>query len=190
MANFFRLFRRRSTARSQRGIAATEFALTLPIWVTLLLGSTDGAMMMLISQRVDRIAYTVTDIVTQSQTVTLADLDVVMQAASQLMQPFDFAEKGVVIVTSLYKPMGQPTQIKWQYTGGGSLARSSRVGLLGQTPAVPGGLTLNDNENIVVAEVFYAFSPMFLSASLLNAEDLYHVSIYKPRLSPLITAPT
>ena len=173
----------------QRGVTAVEFALTLPIWIALLIGTTDGAYMMLLAQRIDRISYSVTDIVTQSDTVTTADLDTILLAAGQIMQPFDFGADGIVIITSLYKPQGQPVKISWQYEGGGSLARGSKIGTVGIPPQVPGGLTLNDNENIIVSEVFYAFKPMFINAGVLSAGDIYRVAIYKPRLSSLITPP-
>ena len=176
--------------RHRRGLAALEFALALPLWVLLLLGCADGAYMMLVAQRVDRVAATVTDIVTQSQTVSKSDLNNILLAAGQLMQPFTFGAQGVVIITSLYKPTGAATQISWQYTGGGTLARNSQIGAFGQTPAMPYGLALNDNDNVIVSEVYYAFTPMFLNATLLSAQDFYRVAIYKPRLSPLITPPT
>lgn len=145
---------------------------------------------MILSQRVDRIAYSVTDIVTQSEMVTLDDLDNIMLAAGQLMEPFPFDAQGVVVVSSVYKPAGQATRISWQYAGGGSLIRDSRLGTAGSTPLLPNGLTLNDNDNVIIAEVYYAFTPLFINAGILSAGDLYRVAIYKPRLSPLITPPT
>ena len=94
----------RLAARGRRGIAAIEFALTLPIWITLLLGASDGVYYMLVSEKSDRVAYTVTDIVTQYQIITLANLNDIVQAAGQLMQPYAFGNKGVVLITSVYKP--------------------------------------------------------------------------------------
>lgn len=189
--NFRGLRRLRPRQRRSLGAAAVEFALTLPIWVLLLLGTTDIAYMMIISQRVDRIAYSVTDIVTQSDVVTQTDLNNILLAAGQLMQPFSFGEDGVVIITSLYKPSGQPTQISWQYTGGGSLSRVSKIGLPGgSAPILPAELTLSDNENLIVAEVYYIFNPMFIQADILDSQDIYRAAIYKPRLSPLVTPPT
>ena len=174
----------------EKGTVAMEFALSLPIWITILLGSTDVAYLMILSQRVDRIAYSVTDIVTQSETVTKNDLDNIFLAAGQLMEPFTFGPDGVVIVSSLFKPSGLPQKISWQYAGGGTLARTSKIGIVGQTPTMPNGLVLNDNENVIITEVYYAFKPMFINAGILSAEDLYRVAVYKPRLSPLITPPT
>jgi len=177
-------------SQKHRGVAAMEFALTLPIWITMLLGCTDGGFMMLLSQRVDRIAYSVTDILTQSQQLAAADIDRTMLAAGQLMQPFTFGVKGIVIVTSVTKEAGQPVSICWQYSGGGSLARSSLVGSLGGTVALPNGLTINDNENVLITEVYYDFAPLFINAGVLSAGDIYRVAVYKPRLSQLCQTPS
>lgn len=174
---------------ARRGVAAVEFALTIPIWILLFLGLTDTAMLLIQSERVDRISYSVTDIVTQSEMITNADLQNILSASSQLMNPFPFGARGAAIVSSIYKPAGQPATIKWQYTGGGTLTRGSRIGSVGATPILPNGLVLNDNENIVTTEVFYAYEPLFVNAGILAAHDLYRVAIYKPRLSPLINPP-
>ncbi len=175
--------------RAQSGIAAVEFALTLPIWLLLFIGGTDIAYMMLISQRIDRIAYSVTDIATQSEMLTQSDVNTIFLAASQLMNPFPFGLDGVVILTSVQKPTGEALKICWQRTGGGSLARTSKVGLPGTTPLLPANLTLGDNQDVIIAEVFYAFEPLFINAGILSADDIYRVAVYKPRLSALCTEP-
>lgn len=183
-------FRTLAFAANERGTAALEFALSLPIWILLLIGTSDAAYMMIVTQRVDRIAYSVTDIVAQSEMVTNTDINNILLAASQLMEPFSFGSEGVVIISSVYKPSGQAMKISWQRTGGGTLARTSKVGIAGGAPVMPSGLTLSDNENVIIAEVYYDFKPMFLNAGILSRGDVYRVAIYKPRLSPLITPPT
>jgi len=174
----------------RRGVAAIEFALTLPIWIALLIGTADGTYCILVNEKTDRIAYSVTDIVTQYQTITIANLKDILQAASQLMQPFPFANNGVVIVTSVYKPTGQTPVIEWQYEGGGTLAQTSQIGSTGSTPSLPNGLTLNDNDNVIISEVYYNFIPLFLNVGPLVANTIYRVAMYKPRLSQLIVPPT
>src|ERR1700722_917412 len=93
IAAFMRRFRsrcRQVSQRSRRAVAAAEFALTLPVWMTMLLGAADGTYFMLVNEKSDRIAYTVTDIVTQYQVVTRANLNDIILAATQEMQPFPF----------------------------------------------------------------------------------------------------
>jgi len=178
----------RNSAR--RGIAAVEFALTLPIWITLLLGAADGTYCLLVNERVDRIAYSVTDIVTQYQTISKANLNDILLAASQLMNPIPFGANGIVIVSSVFQPSTGAPIIEWQYTGGGSLSKGSQVGSSGGSAVLPNGLTLNANDNVIISEVYYKFTPMFLNASLFSSGTVYRVAVYKPRLSPLVTPPT
>lgn len=174
----------------ERGLAAVELALTIPLWTTLLLGAGDATYFLLINEKCDRIAYTVTDIVTQYQTVSLANLNDIILSASQIMQPYGFGNNGTVIVSSIYKPIGQTPVIKWQYTGGGTLIKSSVIGVTGGAPTLPTGLTLNDNDNVIISEVFYKFTPLFLSAGLFGNSSLYRIAVYKPRISLLINTPT
>jgi hypothetical protein len=180
----------RISTRRRRGIAAVEFALTLPIWLTLFLGMSDGAYCLLVNEKTDRIAYSVTDIVTQYQTITRANLSDIVQAASQLMSPFTFGGNGVVIVSSVYQPsIGGPT-VMWQYTGGGTAVESSKIGASGGPASLPNGLALNTNDNVIISEVYYKFTPMFINEGIFSSNTIYRVAIYKPRLSPLITPPT
>jgi hypothetical protein len=190
MAKFSAFRLGRLVASTRRGVAAVEFALTLPIWITLLLGMSDGCYCLIVNERTDRIAYTTANIVTQYQTITLANLADIVQAGSQLMNPFMFGGNGVIIITSVYQPQtGSPT-ICWQYTGGGTLAKGSQVGLPGGVPALPNGLTLNPTDNVIISEVYYNFTPMFVNEGLFSSGTVYRVAVYKPRLSPLTTPPT
>lgn len=184
------IFRRHGRGSGRSGVAAVEFALTMPIWITLLLGVCDGAYCMLVNERTDRIAYTVTDVVTQYQVISLADLTDITKAAGQIMQPLAFDNNGTVIISSVYKPSGMAPVIKWQYKGGGTLNKNSLIGTTGGAPTLPNGLTLNDNDNVIISEVFYNFTPLFIASELFTANFIYRTAVYKPRLSPLITTPS
>lgn len=173
----------------ENGVAAVEFALMLPILLVLLLGGMDITRFMLYQQKVDRIAFTMADLVAQEQSVTTAQLNDIALGAAQIMQPFPFGAQGVVIVSSVYKDPNQAYPvIRWQYSGGGSLGRSSKIGNVGGTPILPNGLTLNGKDNVIIAEVYYRFSPLYNSGYTPDT-DIYKVSIYKPRLGALLSLP-
>jgi Flp pilus assembly protein TadG len=177
---------------ARRGVAAVEFALSLPVWITLLLGVGDGTYFLLINEKADRIAYTVTDIVTQNTSISIANLNDIFNAASLLMSPFPFANKGSVVVSSYYMQSGQTNvTFCWNYSSGGTHPTSD-IAISGSTLTFPNGesLTLNPNENVIVSEVYYSFSPLFLSSGLFNAGQVYRMAVYKPRLSLLIQAPS
>lgn len=180
---------RQRRQQGQRGIAAVELALVFPILLILLLGGLDMTRYMLYHQKVERITFSIADIVSQSSSITKVQMDDIVTAAGQIMQPFAFGSNGVVIVTSVYKDPAQtyPT-IRWQYSGGGSLARSSKIGIVNGTPALPNGLTLNDKDNVIITETYFVFAPTF-NSGLVTGGDLYKLAVYKPRLGALLSLP-
>lgn len=174
---------------NQRGAAAAEFAIMFPVLLLLLLGGFEISRFLLIHQKADKVAYTVTDVVAQSTSVTNAQLALVMSAAAQIMQPFTFGANGRVIVSSVYQNGTNPPVVRWQYAGGGTLSRTSQIGTVNGNATLPGGLTLNDRDNVIIAEVYYSYVPVF-SGGLMTARDIYKNAIFKPRLGALTTPPT
>jgi Flp pilus assembly protein TadG len=173
-------------ARAQEGIAVLEFALIMPVLIALFFGAVELTREIIISQKVEKVAVTVSDVVAQSSTVTTADLNQTLVAAEQLMLPYSFGASGYVIVTSVTKTGSNQPTVNWQYTGGGTWTKASKIGSTGGTASLPAGFTLNSGENIIVAEVFYNYAPM-LSGLVLSASTIYKLSIYKPRLGDLMT---
>ena len=81
-----------------------------------------------------------------------------------------------------------PPVVNWQYVGGGSLSRASLIGVVNGNATLPAGLTLNVKDNVIVAEVFYRPTPIFLTESW-AATEIYKSAIFKPRLGALTTPP-
>ncbi len=184
------LRRLRLLAMTDSGVVATEFALLAPILLLLFLGGFEMSRFLLIQQKAEKVAYTVTDVVTQNTTITNAQLASIVIAASQIMQPYTFGANGVVIISSVHQSgTVNPPTVKWRYTGGGTLLRTSQIGNVNGNATLPGGLTLNDKDNIIITEVYYRYTPMF-SGGAIGAQDIYKVTIFKPRLGALTTAPT
>jgi Flp pilus assembly protein TadG len=179
---------------SERGIAALEFAVALPLLTTMLVGMLEITNLLMASERNDRLAYTVSDIVTQSKTTpSKQQFGEILLAATQVMQPYyDFATNGVA-VTSAVKQVaasGGPI-VLWQYVGGGALARTSKYGQPGDTvnPSTHLLPALAQGDEIVITESYYAYTPWFPSVGIFTAHDLYRAAFFKPRLGALDTAP-
>ncbi len=105
------------------------------------------------------------------------------------MNPYDFGTDGIVHITSVTKdPNANPT-IRWRHTGGGTLSgNDSRIGAVGVVANLPAGFTLNDRDNIIIAEVYYRYTPL-LTQQVLGEMTLYKIAIYKPRLGALTAPP-
>ncbi len=176
--------------KDERGLAALEFALAAPILLTLLLSGFEYARYLLIHQKAEKLAYTVADVVAQSTSVTTAQLSQTLSVTSQIMQPYSVTANERVIISSVYQSgTTNPPTVRWQYSGGGTLTATSRVGAVNGNATLPTGFTLNDKDNIIVAEVFYSFTPIF-AGELLGTVTIYKQAIFKPRLGKLTTAPS
>lgn len=172
----------------ERGVAATEFALMFPVLMLFLLGSFELSRYIIVNQKIDHVAYTTADVVGQETSITTAQLNDIMSAATEIMDPFEFGENGIVIVSSVEQDPTEGPVIRWQRLGGGTLDRGSRLGEEGDIAVLPDGFTLNDNDNIIVAEVFYDYLPS-VTEEFFTSRENYKVAYFKPRYGSLTTAP-
>lgn len=176
-------------AHDNRGLAAMEFALCAPLLFMLFMGSYEVSRYILIMLKVEKTAYTIADVVAQSSTLSLSQMNQYVSASTQILLPYPFGTQGRVIVSSVYQNGAvPPSTVRWQYSGGGTLARSSQVGVLNGAATLPAGMTLVDRENIIIAEVYYRYEPYF-TLGVLDAHDIYRTAIFKPRLGALTTPP-
>lgn len=180
----------RTFLHHEHGIAVTEFALIAPFLLLLLLGSIEIARYLQINQKADKIAYTAADVVAQSKSVSTALMDQLLSASQDMMNPYSFGSDGIIYITSVTKSAGNYPTVNWRYSGGGSLSgQSSQLGSVGSSATLPGGLTLADRDNVIIAEVYYRFRPLF-GVNIVSTRVLYKTAIYKPRLGALTRAPS
>jgi Flp pilus assembly protein TadG len=165
-----------------------EFALTLPALMILVLGVYEMTRFILLNQKIDRVAYTVSDVVAQQTTVTTAEINDIMAAAAKIMNPYVFEENGLVIVSSVQQDEDDGPVVRWQIEGGGTLDRNSHVGVVNGAATLPDGLTLNDDDNVIIAEVFYDYIPTF-TEDYFDTRENYKYAIFKPRFGALTTTP-
>lgn len=168
-------------------VAAVELALAMPMLVLLFLGSAEMANLLSVHYRAAQMASTVTDAVARYQSITGADIAGLFAASSHVMGSDDFAQKGYVILSSVTTAAAKNTaKVSWQCSGGGSRSRASGLGEVGETVSLPGGLTIDANDNVVVAEVYYQYVPVFDMLPI--GEEIYKTAVFRPRLGALTSA--
>ena len=136
---------------------------------------------------VARAASTMADLVSRPTSISQSQIDSMFTAASELVMPFDLVAEGRVIVTSISRAAGDSTRIDWQHEGAGSLSATSEIGdTPGNVATLPTGFTVREGENVIVAEVFFDFEPMFLD-DILDPGVISHLAVRKPRRGDLST---
>ncbi len=197
------LYSKQNFIRDERGFAASEFALWLPVLLLIVLGCFEATRYILIHQKLDRAASQAADLVGQSEGMTTAQLTVIYDAAIEQMKPYDLNTQGRIIVSSVVRPTGQPNpRVAWQRSHGPAIG-SSAIGAEGALATLPSNFSLSESEDVVAAEVFYQYQPIFFGALAgmqnLNGEPLFgelfqtstfrHEAWARPRGANLTTAP-
>ncbi len=182
----------RAFGRQERGGILIEFAFALPILVTLILGTVNTAVYILLHQRMDRAASSISDLVAQPENITHAEVKLAYDAAEHLFgDMFDLASNGHAIVTSVRGGTTDdpPSRINFQiHKKCDTSTYSSTVGSVPDGEAkLPNGLDLQPGESVIVAEVFYEWEPMFFG-DLIEGGTQYKVAFRRPRLGAGVLA--
>jgi Flp pilus assembly pilin Flp len=180
--------------RDRRGVAAIEFALLLPVLMALFIGCLEVTFKIWSTQKAEKLAVTLADVIAQSQEVTINDLESLVSSVDKIMEPFPFGADGVVIISSVYlpqpeedQPLGEPI-VNWQHTKG-TYSATSKIGTTGNEATLPDDFDLNERDNVIVAEVFYKYTP--IAPGVLFDEDvIYRRAFFKPRLGALTDTPS
>lgn len=178
-----RLMRR--LAGDRRGAILVEFAFTLPIITALVLGGVEFARYAMINQKMDRVTGFIGDLVARAESLEAADFNDYFAAAEQLSLPFDLMAGGNIIVSSVTGETGG-AEVLWQQIGPGAVSEVSAVGMPGSTANLPSGFVLEENENIVITEVFFDFEPLFLPPAFVHGGRLRYQSVFRPRTTAVL----
>lgn len=173
----------RHMMKRQEGIAYLEFAIALPLLAALFMGAVEVTRYIIIIQKVEKATVTISDVVAQSQTINNSQLAQLIEAAKEVMKPYSFNSNGYVIISSVTKTGTSAPKVNWQYAGGGTWVKSSQVGVSGSNALwVP--FSLDDKENLIIAEVFYNYTPI-VPNGVIGSKPIYKVATFRPRLGAL-----
>lgn len=160
------------------GLSAVEFALLLPVMLTLYLGGAEISQAVANYRLVDLTANTVTNLVSQYTTISASqEMPDILNAAVQVMYPNPANDVKVVVSLISIDAKGKAT-VAWSQTLHGT-ARPA-----GQVVTVPASLDVA-NTNVILGETTYAYAPS-IDFMNLGAFDLYSSIYMLPRASTTI----
>ena len=73
------------------GLAAVEFALILPVMLTLYFGGVEVTNMLVANRRVTSVAYTAADLAAQAAAISNGDMTDIFAASSAILEPFSIS---------------------------------------------------------------------------------------------------
>ncbi len=167
-----------SFARDRRGVSAVEFAMLLPLMVTLYLGVVEVSQGVATDRKVTLTTRTMADLASRVSSINNADMSSLLNASAAVIAPYQPAPLKIVLSAVSIDANGV-AKIAWSDTLNGT-ARS-----VGSTVTLPTALNVA-NTQLIWSEVFYTYSPTFgyvLTGNLNLSDQIY----MRPRLSDSIT---
>jgi Flp pilus assembly protein TadG len=168
-------------ASDERGLSAVEFAMLLPLMLSLYLGAVEISQGIGADRKVTLTTRTVADLVAQVSSVDNAGMTNTLNAAASVMAPYSTTNLKVVVSSVVIDANGNAT-IAWSDTLNGT-ARSK-----GATVTLPTALKVA-NTSLIWSEVQYTYKPTigYIVTGTLTLKDQIYM---RPRLSDSVTRTT
>lgn len=166
--------------RDRRGVSAVEFAMVLPLMVTIYLGGVEITQGVSINRKVSLTARAVADLVAQKRTggvsgnvITAAEMTDIMNAAKAVLTPYPEANLKVV-VSSVKVDENGVARVDW------SASYNTTPRANGETIVLPPALQI-PNSSVIWGEASYAYKPAigYVVTGTLNLHDFIYM---RPRV--------
>jgi Flp pilus assembly protein TadG len=159
-------------ARDCRGIAAVEFAVIVPLMLTMFFGTLEFSSGVAVDRKLTLVARTLSDLASQSTSVTDLDLTNNTTAAKAIFTPYSSAPL-FSTVTSLYiDSTTLAARVQWSK---GSSPKSA-----GNTVTIPPQLAV-PGTYLIMAEVSYRYTPTIGYVMAPTGVPLTDVAYTRPR---------
>ena len=164
--------------RDQDGGSAIEFAMLLPLMITLYLGSVEVSQGIGIDRKVTLTTRTVADLASQVSSINNTDMNNLLTASQSVIAPYDTSKLKVTVSAVTVDTNGVAT-VAWSDTLGGT-KRSTGAGV-----TLPAALNV-PNTTLIWSEVSYSYKPAigYVITGTLNLSDQIWM---RPRLSDTVT---
>jgi Flp pilus assembly protein TadG len=164
----------RRLRRREDGVSAVEFALILPAMLILFFGCVEVGDALTIDRKVAHVASTLSDLVTQSKSVTSTDMTNIFGAASLIISPYSSS-------TLKMKVSGVSVDSKGKATVTWSKAVNDTALTKGAAITVPAAIA-TPSTFVVVSEAHYPYTPT-VGYVMTGTFDLTSTFYLRPRAS-------
>ena len=163
--------------RDKRGISAVEFAMLLPLMITLYLGGVEVSQAVAVDRKVTLISRSLGDLVAQATTVTNAEMTNILAATAAIIVPYVDAKLKITVSSVVIDAQGV-AKIAWSDTKNGT-ARA-----VGSTVTLPAALN-TASTSLIWAESQYAYTPVigYVITGTMTLKDQIYM---RPRLSDTV----
>jgi Flp pilus assembly protein TadG len=165
----------------KRGVSAVEFAMLLPLMVTLYLGGVEVSSAVAIDRKMTLVARTLGDLVAQATSVDNSAMTSILSATTAVMAPYPDTNLKITVSSIQINSQGV-AKISWSDTKNGT-ARS-----IGSIVTLPAALNVAST-SLIWAEASYAYTPT-IGYVITGTKNLTDQIYMRPRLSDCVLRPT
>ena len=164
--------------QDERGVSAVEFAMLLPLMITLYLGTVEISQGVGIDRKVTLTTRTTADLASQVSSINNSDMTNLLNASSAVIAPYDVTKLKVTVSLVTIDANGQ-AKVTWSDTFQGTKRA------VGSTVTLPAALNVA-NTSLIWSEVAYTYKPTigYVVTGTLNLSDQIYM---RPRLSDTVT---
>jgi Flp pilus assembly protein TadG len=170
-----------SLRRDQKGVSAVEFAMVLPLMVTLYLGAVEISQGVSIHRKVTLTARTVADLASQTTGINNASMANILKAAEAVIAPFPAGELKVT-VSAVNIDANGIAKVAWSDAHNGTPRAPN------STVTLPSALNVA-NSQLIWSEVHYNYVPT-IGYVITGALNLFDQIYMRPRLSETVNRTT
>jgi Flp pilus assembly protein TadG len=170
------------------GIAATEFAVIVPIMLVMFFGTVEFSSGVAVDRKVTLVARTLSDLTSQSTAVDDTDLANFTTTGKAILTPYSTAPLNSTITELWIDPSTSNARVQWSR---GSAPRGQG------TVAIPAGLIVKDstgkalpNQYLIFSEVNYIYLPTIGYKMAKTGVNLSDVAYTRPRQAVCVIYPT
>jgi Flp pilus assembly protein TadG len=169
----------RRFARDQRGVSAVEFAILLPLMLTMYLGGVEVSQAVSADRKTTLVAHTIGDLTAQASNVSSADMTNVLNAGAAVAYPLSSSNLTETVTAVCIDSAGTSATVLWSRTLNGT----ARTGIV--TSLIPSALMVA-NTSLIWGEASYSYRPTigWTITGTLNLRDKFFL---RPRLSNSVT---
>jgi len=167
----------RRLPRDRRGMAAVEFAMILPLMLTMFLGAIEVTQGLATDRKIGLVARAVADLSSQSTSISNSEMTNILSASTSIMYPFSTAPLKIKVTAVNVNASGQAT-VAW----GDALNDTKRA--TGSSVSIPAAIAV-PNTQIIWGEVAYSYNPTF-GYVLFSNINLSDQNFVRPRQSATI----
>ena len=174
--------------RDRRAVSAVEFALLLPVLLTLFIAGNELSQALTIYRKVSHTANALGDLVSQVATISSSEMTNILAATTAIMTPYSASGVKLVVSAVNYSASGG-FKTAW------SVGQNASPWTSNSTPpiTIPSGL-VSDGQQLVVTQVQYTYTSTFSTfmQDILGGTSitLADVAYLRPRVSTTVAYPS